>query len=114
MKERVYIETTFISLHTWRIKEGKTMADSDPIVDEIRRFREAHAARFNYDLRAIFNDIKEQEKRSGLKFVSFARDGSVISSTPASEVKPSQLPAASIVADGRPTHPNDPTSLAKP
>jgi hypothetical protein len=44
---------------------------SDPIVDEVRRVREAHAARFNYDLDAIFRDIKEQEKKSGRKFVSF-------------------------------------------
>ncbi len=44
---------------------------NDPIVDEVRRFRDAHAARFNYDLDAIFRDIKEQEKMSGLKFVSY-------------------------------------------
>jgi len=44
---------------------------NDPIVDEVRRIRDAHAAMFNYDLDAIFRDIKEQEKRSGLKFVSF-------------------------------------------
>jgi hypothetical protein len=42
----------------------------DPIVEEVRRFRDAHAARFNYDLDAIFQDIKEQEKKSGHKFVS--------------------------------------------
>ncbi len=42
----------------------------DPIVDEVRRIRDAHAALFNYDLDAIFQDIKEQEKKSGLKFVS--------------------------------------------
>jgi hypothetical protein len=42
---------------------------NDPIIDEVRRIREAHAARFNYDLDAIFRDIKEQEKRSGHKFV---------------------------------------------
>ncbi len=41
----------------------------DPIVDEVRRIRDAHAARFNYDLDAIFRDIKEREKKSGLKFV---------------------------------------------
>lgn len=45
---------------------------NDPIVDEVRRVRDAHAARFNYDLDAICRDIKEQEKKSGLKFVSFA------------------------------------------
>ncbi len=44
---------------------------NDPIVDEVRRVRDAHAARFNYDLDAIFRDIKEQEKKSGRKFVSF-------------------------------------------
>ena len=47
------------------------MTWSDPIVDEVRRVREAYAARFNYDLDAIFRDIKEQEKNSGRKFVSF-------------------------------------------
>jgi hypothetical protein len=45
---------------------------NDRIVDEIRRIRDAHAARFNYDLDAIYRDIKEQEKASGRKFVSFA------------------------------------------
>ena len=44
---------------------------TDPIVDEVRRVRDAHAAMFNYDLDAIFLDIKEQEKKSGLKFVSY-------------------------------------------
>jgi len=42
---------------------------NDPIVEEIRRVRDAHAARFNYDLNAIFQDIKEREKKSGLKFI---------------------------------------------
>ena len=43
---------------------------NDPIVDEVRRIRDAHAARFNYDLDAIFRDIKEREKKSGHQFVS--------------------------------------------
>jgi hypothetical protein len=42
---------------------------NDPIVDEVRRVRDAHAARFNYDLDAIFEDIKRREKQSGLVFV---------------------------------------------
>jgi hypothetical protein len=45
---------------------------NDPIVDEVRSIRAAHAARFNYDLWAIYRDLKEQQERSGLKFVSFA------------------------------------------
>ena len=42
---------------------------NDPIVDEVRRVREAHAASFNYDLHAIFLDIKKREKERGLHFV---------------------------------------------
>jgi hypothetical protein len=57
---------------------------NDPIVDEVRRVREAHAAQFNFDLDAIFRDIKDQERRSGLNFVAgVARAGSPnISSQP--------------------------------
>ena len=43
----------------------------DPIVDEIRKAREAHAARFDYDLKAIYCDLKQQEKNSGRTFVSY-------------------------------------------
>ena len=43
----------------------------DPIVAEIRRIREEHAARFNYDLWAMYEDLKEQERKSGRKFVSY-------------------------------------------
>ncbi len=43
----------------------------DPIVAEVRRVRDAHAAKFNYDLDAIFRDIKEKERESGLKFVRY-------------------------------------------
>ena len=35
---------------------------SDPIVDEIRAVRKAHAAQFNNDLNAICADLKKQEK----------------------------------------------------
>ena len=34
---------------------------NDEIVDEVRAIREAHAAKFNYDLRAIFEDLKKSE-----------------------------------------------------
>jgi hypothetical protein len=62
---------------------------NDPIVDEVRRVRDAHAARFNYDLDAIFRDIKEQEKKSGRTFVSFT--------PPGFQVGP-ELPSAEMVA----------------
>ena len=55
---------------------------NDPIVDEVRRVRDAHAARFNYDLDAIFRDTKEQEAKSGRKFVSFA----------SAKAEPNQMP----------------------
>ncbi|MGD2093082.1 MAG: hypothetical protein PVH61_43375 [Candidatus Aminicenantes bacterium] len=42
----------------------------DPIVEEVRKIREAHAAKFNYDLRAIYEDLKKQEKESKRKFVT--------------------------------------------
>ena len=41
----------------------------DPLVDEIRRVREAHAKKFAYDLDAIFDDLKAQERASRRKFV---------------------------------------------
>jgi hypothetical protein len=43
----------------------------DPIVAEVRRVREAHAARFNHDLDAIYQDIKRMERESGRTYVSF-------------------------------------------
>ena len=43
---------------------------TDPIVEEIRREREAYAARFNYDLEAIYQDIKRQEQESGHEIVT--------------------------------------------
>jgi hypothetical protein len=62
---------------------------NDPIVDEVRRVREAHAVRYNYDLDAIFRDIKEQEKKSGRTFVSL---------TPHRVQVGSELPSAGMVA----------------
>jgi len=42
----------------------------DPIVDEVRKAREAHAAKFNYDLLAICGDLRKKEKESGYPVVS--------------------------------------------
>ena len=33
----------------------------DPIVQEVRRIRQEHAARFDYHLRAIFDDLMRTE-----------------------------------------------------
>jgi hypothetical protein len=44
---------------------------NDPIVEEVRRVREAYAARFNYNLREMVRDLQEKQKRSGRKYVSY-------------------------------------------
>jgi hypothetical protein len=43
----------------------------DPIVTEVRQVRETHTAQYNYDLRAIYNALKEQEQRNPSPKVSF-------------------------------------------
>jgi hypothetical protein len=43
----------------------------DHIVDEIRRVREEHGASFDYDVDAIFADLKRLEKKSNEPRVSF-------------------------------------------
>ena len=42
---------------------------TDPIIDELRAARDEHAARFNYDVEAIFRDIQAQQEASGRKYV---------------------------------------------
>ncbi len=42
----------------------------DEIVEEVRRVRDEYAAKFNYDLDAIYEDIKTQEKQTKRKVVS--------------------------------------------
>jgi hypothetical protein len=59
---------------------------NDPIVDEVRRIRDAYAARFNYDLDAIFRDLKEKEKKSGHKFVA----GVARPATPSQALQPTR------------------------
>ena len=43
---------------------------ADPIVEEIRKIRKMHAAKFNNDLKAICADLKEKEKKCGHPVVS--------------------------------------------
>ncbi len=43
----------------------------DRIVEEIHRYRAAHAKRFNYDIHAIGEDIRRSEAESGGKFVTW-------------------------------------------
>ena len=41
----------------------------DPIIAEVRAVRDAHAARFDYDVTAIFRDIREMQKASSRDYV---------------------------------------------
>ena len=44
--------------------------DPDPIVAQVRSAREAYASRFNYDLRAMFEELKKREASSGRQCVN--------------------------------------------
>ena len=43
---------------------------TDPIVEEIRREREAYAAKFNFDIVAICRDLQRRELESGHEIVT--------------------------------------------
>ena len=45
----------------------------DEIVEEIHRIREEYAKSFDYDLDAIFADLRKKEAESGRKVVSLSR-----------------------------------------
>ena len=42
----------------------------DPIVARLHKIREEHAREFNFDLQAIYRDLKEEEAKSGRKIIS--------------------------------------------
>jgi uncharacterized protein (DUF58 family) len=43
----------------------------DPVVEEVRAIRDAYAKQFNYNLEAMYRDLKEQEAKSGWEVISF-------------------------------------------
>ncbi len=43
---------------------------TDEIVEDVRKVREEYAAKFNYDLEAIYQDLKKQEQEGRRKVVS--------------------------------------------
>jgi hypothetical protein len=44
----------------------------DSIIDEIRHYRDEYAKHFNYDLQAIYRDLKAKQEKSDRKIVSFS------------------------------------------
>lgn len=69
---------------------------SDPIIDEVRRVREAHAAKFNYDLSAICADFRKQQSELGRPVVSRPPKMRLKTETPS----PRRQPPLSIAGQG--------------
>lgn len=42
----------------------------DPVVEEVRAIRDAYVKQYNYNLEAIYRDLKEQEGKSGWEVIS--------------------------------------------
>jgi len=66
------------------------MADepwTDPIVEEVHRIRREYAARFNYDIAAMFEDARRQQEES-------RKQGRVIISAPLRRAENRAEPAA--------------------
>lgn len=43
----------------------------DPIVEEVRRYRKEHAAKYGNDVHRIFEALRENQKKSKRKVVNF-------------------------------------------
>ena len=58
------------NLYTSRAYGGIAMFE-DPIVEEVRAFRQKHAAQFDYDLKKIVQDLNKKQEQSKRKIVSY-------------------------------------------
>lgn len=47
------------------------MIEDEDIIAGIRRYRDEHARKFNYDIRAMLADVKSREKEGPWPLVSF-------------------------------------------
>ena len=63
----------------------------DPIVQEVRRNREQLARNFDFDLHAIFSDVRERQKALGARLVS-----KVQSAEPVRSANKSDAPAKAV------------------
>ena len=45
--------------------------ETDPIIAELRAVRDQHAARFDYDVAVIFQDIRAMQETSGRDYVRY-------------------------------------------
>jgi hypothetical protein len=62
----------------------KTKSSSwrDPIVEEVRKRGEEYAAKFDFDLDRMFEDLRRLQEESGVPVVSFSRERTEEGSTP--------------------------------
>ncbi len=69
----------------------------DLIVEEVRRYRQEHAARFNHDPDLIVEDLIAQQRASGRTYVTFPPRRIEPKAKAVSDPKPADEPAG---ADG--------------
>ena len=53
---------------------------TDPIIAELRAVRKAYAARFDYDVEAMFKDIRARQEASGREYVRLPAHRPVVAS----------------------------------
>jgi len=61
----------------------------DPIISEVRAVRDTHAARFDYDVAAIFRDIRAMQEDSGRDYIRLPARPVVASDAPSASHTPS-------------------------
>jgi hypothetical protein len=64
---RLAVQRTYLTAN----RPAKASMRNEPIIEEIHRIRDGHAAKFNYDLHAIFEDIQRMERESGRIYVTY-------------------------------------------
>jgi hypothetical protein len=60
-------------VNCWQSDFVKTKTWESPIVVEVRKVKERLAAKFNFDVDAMFADLREREKTSGHRYVDFSQ-----------------------------------------
>ena len=64
------ISTTLDNVVVEAASNKQNADDANKVVEAVRKAREEHAAKFNYNLDAIYQDLKKQQKRSRRKVIS--------------------------------------------
>ena len=49
----------------------------DPIVEEIHKIRKEYAEKFDFDVDAMFQDLRKKQTESNRKIVSFAKNANL-------------------------------------